>query len=298
MFLVAGEHMLEDKVVIVTGAGAGIGRAHALELASHGAIVVVNDVGDSRHDVVAEIEAAGGRAAADHTSVSDWDGVEALVAWTAAEFGRLDGVVNNAGILRDGMLTGATEADWDAVIAVHLKGTFALIRHACAHWRARAKAGDQVSGRVVNTTSGTGLFGNIGQTNYGAAKAGIANLTMIAAMEMERYGVTVNAVSPIARTAMTEGLPWIERDNDDEWDEYEPGNSSPVVAWLLSDAAHWLTGAVLRIEGSKVLRVQPWQVDETVAYTSRSGQMLEAAELDLGMRRAYRLAPDGRTRSS
>src|SRR5580704_4300231 len=213
--------LLDSKVAIVTGGGRGIGRAHCLALAAHGAAVVVNDPGSGLHGestgetpaeaVAAEITAAGGRAVADHSSVTDWAATEKLIALAVAEFGHLDVVVNNAGILRDRMLFSMTEDDFDAVIAVHLKGTFAMTRHACAYWREEAKRGTgkrggEVGGRIINTTSGTGLFGTVGQANYGAAKAGIISLTTIAAMEMARYGVTVNAISPIALTRMTDGI--------------------------------------------------------------------------------------------
>ncbi len=185
--------------------------------------------------VVLEIEKAGGTAVADGTSVTDWSGIRDLVARTVGDHGHLDAVVNNAGIVRDRMLTSLTEEDFDAVLAVHLKGTFTLTKHACDHWRSAAKAGGAVSGRVINTTSGTGLRGNLGQVPYGAAKAGIANLTLIAAMDMARYGVTVNAISPVAYTRMVATMPSMAGYVPDEtWDALDPGNSSPVVAWLAS----------------------------------------------------------------
>jgi NAD(P)-dependent dehydrogenase (short-subunit alcohol dehydrogenase family) len=294
--------MLDGRVVIVTGAGRGLGRSHALELASHGATVVVNDAGvDLRgeaagdgpaRDVVSEIEAAGGRAMPDTTSVTDFQGVRMLVERTVDAFGRLDGVVNNAGIVRDKMLTGMTEDDFDLVVAVHLKGTFNLTRHVGEHWRSVAKAGGDVTGRIVNTTSGTGLFGNVGQANYGAAKAAIANLTVISALEMERYGATANAISPLARTRMTESLPSMQAGSGG-WDRYSPANSSPVVAWLTSAESGWLSGAVLRIDGNTVQRVQSWQVDGRASYRSRTGERLAADELDKGMRMAFGLLPGG-----
>jgi NAD(P)-dependent dehydrogenase (short-subunit alcohol dehydrogenase family) len=294
--------ILDGRVVIVTGGGRGIGRSHALELAARGAAVVVNDVGvDLRgeatgggpaRDVVGEIEGAGGRAMPDATSVTDFNGVGALVERTVDTFGRLDGVVNNAGIVRDKMLTGMTEDDFDLVLAVHLKGTFNLTRHACEHWRSVGKAGGEVSGRIVNTTSGTGLFGNVGQANYGAAKAAIANLTVITAMEMERYGVTANAISPLARTRMTESLPTMQGGSGG-WDRYDPANSSPVVAWLTSIGSGWLSGAVLRVDGNTVQRVHGWEVDSRASYRSRTGERLEADELDKGIRMAFGLLPGG-----
>lgn len=294
--------MLDGRVVIVTGGGRGIGRSHALELAGRGATVVVNDVGVNLHGeatkdgpaggVVAEIEASGGRAMPDTTSVTDFDGVKSLVERTVDAFGRLDGVVNNAGIVRDKMLTSMTEDDFDLVLAVHLKGTFNLTRHVCEYWRSVAKAGAEVTGRIVNTTSGTGLFGNVGQANYGAAKAAVANLTVITAMEMERYGVTANAISPLARTRMTESLPSMQGGSGD-WDRYSPANSSPVVAWLTSVGSGWLSGSVLRIDGNTVQRVQAWRVDGRTSYRSRTGERLDADELDKGMRLAFGLLPGG-----
>jgi NAD(P)-dependent dehydrogenase (short-subunit alcohol dehydrogenase family) len=296
--------MLDGRVVIVSGGGRGIGRGHCLELASHGATVVVNDPGVGVHgeagdespadEVVREIEKSGGTAMADRTSVTDWDGVAKLVHTTVERFGRLDAVVNNAGILRDRMITSMSEEDFDLVIAVHLKGTFTLSKHACDHWRAAAKAGGQVTGRIINTTSGTGLFGNIGQSNYGAAKGGIVSLTVITAMEMERYGVTCNAISPIAITRMTQGIASPDRQHaEGEWDPMDPANQSPVVAWLASAASGWLTGAVLRIDGNTVQRVRPFEVDPVVQYRSRSGERLGATEIDAGMRRAYGIMPRG-----
>jgi NAD(P)-dependent dehydrogenase (short-subunit alcohol dehydrogenase family) len=191
------------------------------------------------------------------------------------------------------MLTGMSEEDFDQVIAVHLKGAFNLTRHACDHWRSVAKAGGEASGRIVNTTSGTGLFGNVGQANYGAAKAAIANLTVITAMEMDRYGVTANAISPIARTRMTEGLPSMQDDANGSWDRFDPANASPVVAWLASAGSGWLTGAVLRIDGNTVQKVRGWDVDPRASYRSRSGERLEATEMGRGMRLALGTLPSG-----
>jgi NAD(P)-dependent dehydrogenase (short-subunit alcohol dehydrogenase family) len=295
--------MLDDRVVIVTGGGRGLGRAHCLELGSHGATVVVNDLGvglrgeadeaSPADEVVAEIVRAGGQAHADGTSVSDFGATEKLVASTVERFGRLDAVVNNAGIVRDRMLTGMSEDDFDAVLAVHLKGTWNLSRHACSYWRDVVKSGNQVSARIVNTTSGAGLFGNVGQANYGPAKAAIASLTLITAMEMERYGVTANAISPLARTRMTSGLPVIGDDAPQGWDPYDPINASPVVAWLCSTRSGWLTGAILRINGNAVQRVHPWEVDTARTYIGPVGQAVDAADLDAGMRRAYGLSPAG-----
>jgi NAD(P)-dependent dehydrogenase (short-subunit alcohol dehydrogenase family) len=288
--------MLDGRVVIVTGGGRGLGRAHCLELAAHGATVVVNDLpggdeSDPAKEVVAEIEAAGGTAVVDPTSVSDFEAVGEMVAGTVEQFGRLDAVVNNAGILRDKMLTSMTEQDFDQVIAVHLKGSFSLTHHASLHWRALGKAGEPVSGRIVNTTSGAGLWGNIGQVNYATAKAGIVAMTTVTAMEMGRYGVTANVVSPIARTRMTADLSW---DGSGEgFDRLDPANTSPVVAWLTSAESGWLTGALLRVDGDTVMRVRGFEMDQAVRYRTGAGRQLDATKLDAGLRRAYGLLPGG-----
>jgi NAD(P)-dependent dehydrogenase (short-subunit alcohol dehydrogenase family) len=243
----------DGRVAIVTGAGRGIGRGHALELARQGARVVVNDLGGSVEGtgadagpaqlVVDEIRAAGGEAVANTDDVSDWSGAQRLVAGAIDAFGTLDIVVNNAGILRDRMLFNMDEAEWDAVIRVHLKGTFAPMRWAAEYWRAEHKAGRPVDARVINTSSTSGLFANPGQSNYGAAKSGIATLSIIAAKELGRYGVTVNAVAPGARTRMTEnlggGMPAPE---PGEWDQRAPDNIAPVVTWLASAESAGITG--------------------------------------------------------
>lgn len=283
--------LLAGRVAIVTGGGRGIGRSHCLELAGHGATVIVVDPGIARdggpepsspaEGVVAEIEAIGGTAVADHTSVTDFDGVGNLVRRTVDRFGRLDVVVNNAGFLRNGAITDLDEEGWDAVISVHLTGTFTVMRHACAYWRDQAEAGAAATGRVINTTSGAGLFGHLGQVNYSAAKAGIAVLTRVAAQEMAPFGVTVNAISPIARTRMTEESDAyrLPDPDPDGWDRFDPANSSPVVAWLASEASGWLTGAVLRVEGDTVLRVDPWSVDAESAFQPAPGQRLRVEDL-------------------
>jgi NAD(P)-dependent dehydrogenase (short-subunit alcohol dehydrogenase family) len=297
-----GMGILDGRVVIVTGGGRGLGRAHCLELARQGATVVVNDLGVGLQgqaedeatapadEVVGEIQAMGGTAVADATSVTDWDGMGALVTRTVERFGDLHAVVNNAGFIRDRMLVSMSEDDFDAVVAVHLKGSAALTKHACAYWRDRAKAGATVTGRVVLTTSGAGLFGNAGQANYSAAKGAIATLAMTVALEMHRYGVSANAISPIAATRM---LASIGRSGDEgaDWDRLDPANASPVVAWLCSEESGWLTGAVLRIDGNTVYRVRSWTVDD--GYTSKSGRALETDELGLAIRRLYGAAPTG-----
>jgi NAD(P)-dependent dehydrogenase (short-subunit alcohol dehydrogenase family) len=262
---------LSGKVAIVTGAGRGIGRGHALALAAAGAKVVVNDLGGSlagegadlspAQQVVAEIEAAGAEAVADGENVADFAGAGRLVQHALDAFGRLDILVNNAGILRDRMLVNMSEAEWDAVIAVHLKGHFATTRHAAAHWRELSKSGAEVKARVINTSSPSGVFGNIGQTNYGAAKAGIAAFTIIAAQELARYGVTVNCLAPNARTRMTEetfdmGAP------AEGWDPLDPANISPVVVALCADEAQDITGQCFHIWGGAVNALQPWDSGE------------------------------------
>jgi NAD(P)-dependent dehydrogenase (short-subunit alcohol dehydrogenase family) len=287
---------LDGRVVIVTGAGRGLGRQHALELARHGATVVVNDLGEGvsspADQVVAEIDAAGGVASADGASVTDFAAVGELVERTLKAYGRIDAVVNNAGIVRDRMITTMSEEDFDVVVAVHLKGTWNLTRHVCGHWRELAKAGGVVSGRIVNTTSGTGLFGNVGQSNYGAAKAAIANLTVITAMEMDRYGVTANAISPLARTRMTENLPAMQEPVEG-WDAYDPANASPVVAYLCSAASGWLSGNVLRVQGDTVQRLRPWEVDPHTIYRGAPGEPVDATALDRGLRVALGAFPRG-----
>ncbi|CAN5578741.1 SDR family oxidoreductase [soil metagenome] len=256
------------RVVIVTGAGRGIGREHALSLARHGAKVVVNDLGGNvdgtgddtspAEDVVAEIRGAGGEAVANGDSVSDWHGAERLINTAVETFGDLHGVVNNAGILRDRMLANMTEEEWDAVISVHLKGTFAPSRWAAAYWRERVKTGAPVSGRIINTTSVSGIYGNPGQTNYGAAKAGIAAFTTIAALELARYGVTVNAVAPVALTRMTEGL-GTAPETDAEREQRAPRWIAPIVTWLASKESAGVTGRVFEASGSVLAIAEGWR---------------------------------------
>jgi NAD(P)-dependent dehydrogenase (short-subunit alcohol dehydrogenase family) len=263
---------LEGKVAIVTGAGRGIGRAHALALAAAGATVVVNDLGvalsGEGHDdtpaqqVVQEIAAQGGAASANADNVADFAGAERLIKQAIDDFGRLDILVNNAGILRDRMLVNMTEQEWDSVIAVHLKGHFAPTRHAAAYWRERAKAGDDVKARVINTSSPSGVFGNVGQTNYGAAKAGIAAFTVIAAQELHRYGVTVNCLAPNARTRMTEETFDVSAPDPDEFDPLDPANMSPVVVALCADEAQEITGQVFHVWGGAVNALRGWSADE------------------------------------
>jgi NAD(P)-dependent dehydrogenase (short-subunit alcohol dehydrogenase family) len=251
---------LDGKAAIVTGAGRGIGRAEAILLAAEGAHVTVNDVdATAAAEVVAEIESAGGHGAADAHDVSTWAGAEAIVASVTDAHGHLDVLVNNAGILADAMSFSMTEQQWDDVIRVHLKGHFAPSHFAGVHWRERAKAGDdQVSGRIVNTASESGLYGLVGQANYAAAKAGIAAMTITLGRELRKYGVTVNAVAPRARTRMTETVLGDLRPAEGEFDEWDPANIAPVVAWLASDDAADVTGQVLVVNGDKVHLMSGW----------------------------------------
>ena len=270
---------LDGKVAVVTGAGRGIGREHALALARAGAKIVVNDLGASlagegtdagpAHDVVSEIQALGGEAVADGENVADFAGAKRLIDGAVAAFGRLDILVNNAGILRDRMLVNMDEQEWDAVIEVHLKGHFAPTRHAAAHWRERSKAGDRVTARVINTSSPSGVFGNVGQLNYGAAKAGIVGFTLIAAQELQRYGVTVNAIAPNARTRMTEAAFGEIPAPEDGFDPADPANNSPIVVALCADEAQDITGQVFFIYGGVVNMLTGWQAGELFARDER-----------------------------
>jgi NAD(P)-dependent dehydrogenase (short-subunit alcohol dehydrogenase family) len=263
--------LLAGKVAVVTGAGRGIGREHALALARAGAKVVVNDLGGSLHGegsdpgpaqaVADEIRAAGGEAAANVDDVSDFSAAERLIAQAVQTFGRLDILVNNAGIIRDRMLVNMEEDEWDAVIRVHLKGHFACTRHAAVHWRERSKAGEEVRGRVINTSSPSGVFGNVGQTNYGAAKAGIAMFTIIAAQELGRYGVTVNCLAPNARTRMTEALLAGREPPEEGLDPLDPAHATPIVVALCADEAQDITGQVFYVYGGAVNRLRPWEPD-------------------------------------
>ncbi len=275
--------LLEGRVAIVTGAGRGIGRAHALELARQGAKVVVNDYGvslagekeESPADaVVAEIKALGGEAVTNGADVADFADAEAMVRQAIDTFGGLDILVNNAGFVRDRMLVNTSEEEWDAVIRVHLKGHFAPLRHAGAYWRAEAKEGRQRAARVINTSSGAGLQGSIGQTTYSAAKAGIAGMTLVAAAEMGRYGVTVNAIAPVAQTRMTEGA-------FDTSAMALPEDNSPVVAWLASEEAGDVTGRVIEIDGGQICLEQGW----THGPKLDAGRRWEAADVGDAVRK-------------
>lgn len=248
------------RVVVVTGAGQGLGREHALALAAEGAAVVVNDLGAAAEEVAAEIAARGGTAVADLGDVSDWGYAEALIHRAVEEFGALHALVNNAGVNRDRMLVSMSEEDWDFVLRVDLKGHAAPLRHAAAYWRQLAKQGRPVAARIVNTSSGAGLMGSVGQGNYGAAKAGIAALTVVAAAELARYGVTVNAIAPSARTPMTEAV-FAERMRAPEagFDAMHPGNVSPLVVWLASAGSGAVSGRVFEVEGGAISVADGWQ---------------------------------------
>jgi NAD(P)-dependent dehydrogenase (short-subunit alcohol dehydrogenase family) len=267
--------LLEGKVAIVTGSGRGIGREEALLLAKHGAKVVVNDLGahfdgtgaataTPAQDVVAEIKKAGGQAVANGDSVSDYKSAKKIIDCAIDTFGKLNIVVNNAGILRDRMIFNMAEEDWDAVIAVHLKGTFNMCRHASEYWREEHKKGNVLNGRIINTSSDAGLLGNVGQSNYGACKAAVAAMAIIIGQEMKKYGVTANAIAPVARTRLTvDATPSTAAlmggpVGEGQFDMFDPANIAPLVAWLASDDAAKCNGQVFRVGGSSVWPMKGW----------------------------------------
>jgi NAD(P)-dependent dehydrogenase (short-subunit alcohol dehydrogenase family) len=290
--------LCEDRVAIVTGAARGVGREHALALAKHGAKVVVNDLGGAvdgsgadtspAQQVVDEIKAAGGDAIVNGDDVGSFDGAKSMVDQAINTFGKLDILVNNAGILRDRMLVNMTEEEWDSVIHVHLKGTFAPMRHAAAYWRAMSKQSDgPVFGRVINTSSTSGIYGNVGQTNYGAAKAGIASLTIIAARELKRFGVTVNAVSPTAYTRMTD---YLREYTEEDKEVRDPRWVSPTVVYLASEDAGDITGRVIQAGAGRVAVCEGWrrgaevdQMDDVVALGLEIRRMAGEVRKNSGM---------------
>lgn len=271
--------VLDGRVAVITGAGRGIGREHALLFAREGASVVVNDLGGSNagegadagpaQQVVEEIRAEGGKAVANTDNVAQWDGAKNLVDQAISEFGAFDVVINNAGILRDGFIAGLEESQWDAVIAVHLKGHFNVLRHAAAYWKDQSKAGKQPNAAVVNTASASGVtLPNAGQANYGAAKAGIAALTLVAAEELERYGVRVNAIAPMARTRLTLATPgmgaiFAAEVGEGEFDAFSPANISPLVAYLATDKCP-VTGKVFAVQGGAISELGGWHDVKTI----------------------------------
>ncbi|QYU68691.1 SDR family NAD(P)-dependent oxidoreductase [Leptolyngbya sp. 15MV] len=281
--------LCDGRVVVVTGAGRGVGRAYALMLAAEGARVVVNDLGGSTagdgsdtapaHSVVEEIRAAGGEAIADASDVADWDQAAGLIETAIARFGALDVLINNAGILRDRMLVNMSEADWDAVIRVHLKGTFAPTHHAANYWRLESKAGRARDARIINTTSASGLWGNIGQGNYAAAKAGIASLTLVAARELQRIAVTVNAIAPRAESRMTEGLTEL---TDEARARRDPEWIAALVTWLASPAAADISGRVFEAWGNGYAIAQGWQHGPIMPATRDPGQVEQGLRHILG----------------
>jgi NAD(P)-dependent dehydrogenase (short-subunit alcohol dehydrogenase family) len=290
--------LCEGRVAIVTGAGRGVGREHALLLAAHGAKVVVNDIGagvdgagrdaSPASEVVAAIKKAGGEAVTNGEDVSVWKGAKAMIDAAIAHFGKLDVLINNAGILRDRMLTNMDESEWDSVIQVHLKGTFAPSRHAAAYWRDESKKiGGPVKGRIINTSSTSGIYGNVGQTNYGAAKAGIAAFTIIAARELRRYGVTVNAISPTALTRMTEGLRQL---TPEESAIRHPKWVSPTVVYLASEEAQDITGRVIQAGLGRIAVCEGWrrgaevgQVADPATAGSLVREMIAKVRMNSGM---------------
>jgi NAD(P)-dependent dehydrogenase (short-subunit alcohol dehydrogenase family) len=285
---------LDGKVAIVTGAGTGLGRSHALSLAAEGATVITNNrVSDpqapaSAEAVAGEIVAAGGSAEPDTTSVQDWDAVGAMVARTVERFGRLDIVVNNAGVLEWELIADISEAQFDTLMEINFKGAFALTHHACGHWRAASAENGPVGGRLINVASGVGLFGFPRGGLYGASKGATISMTMVCAMEMRRYGVTANLIWPEARTRMGKGI-FPDAPEDGSFDGYDPANISPLVAYLASDQAGWLTGQIVYIQGNRIWRMSSWQVSG--AYTTADGGRFSVAELGHALPMLYGTLP-------
>ncbi len=262
----------KDRVVIITGAGGGLGRQYALAFAAEGAKIVVNDINKSAaQKVVDEIVAAGGTAIANYSDITNYVDSANAVKDAVAAFGDLHIVVNNAGICRDKMFASMSEADWDAVISVHLKGHFCICSHAVQYWRNESKAGKKVDARIINTSSGAGLQGSVGQSNYAAAKGGIASLTLVQAAELARYGITSNALAPAARTGMTEGVfaDMMKTPEDGSFDYYDPANVSPLVVWLGSAQSAHVTGRVFEVEGGKISIADGWRTGSVQDKKSR-----------------------------
>ena len=275
----------QDRVVIITGAGGGLGRGHALEFAKEGACVVVNDINkEAAEKVTEEIKAAGGKAIANTSDITNYDDSANAVKEATDAFGDLHVVLNNAGVNRDRMFASMTEAEWDTIMAVHLKGHFCITSHAVQYWRAQAKAGNAVSGRIINTTSGAGLQGSIGQSNYAAAKAGICALTLNQAAELGRYGITANAIAPAARTGMTTAVEAMaermKAPDDGSFDYWDPQNVSPLLVWLGSEAGGEITGRIFEAEGGKISIADGWRSTEGVD----KGAKWEAGEIGDAMK--------------
>jgi len=282
----------DGRVVIVTGAGNGLGKAYALGLAAEGAKVVVNDLGVGTHGeageskgaaqkVVDEIRAAGGKAVANTDDVTDWDAGKRIVHTALDAFGDLHAVVNNAGFVRDRMFVSCTPEEWDAVLRVHLRGHFCTARHAAEYWRAQQKAGKTVDARIINTTSGAGLQGSVGQSAYSTAKGGIATLTLVQAAELGRYGITANALAPNARTRMTATGGFDMDPKPDEFDVFAPENTAPLVAWLASTDSRGVTGQVFELKGGKIFLSEGW----TDSPAEDKGARWTASELGAVVRR-------------
>jgi NAD(P)-dependent dehydrogenase (short-subunit alcohol dehydrogenase family) len=276
-----GNGICDGRVVIITGGARGLGRAHALAFAAEGAKVVINDIGveldgsgggsGPAGEVVEEIRAAGGEAIANGADVADWEQSKAMIDQAVESFGRLDIVVNNAGVVRDRMFANATEEEFDFVTRVHLKGHFCVARHAASYWRDQKKAGQEVDARIINTSSGAGLQGSVGQSVYSAAKAGIATLTLIQAAELGRYGVTANAIAPSARTRMTEGVftDKMAAVGEGSFDEQAPENVSPLVVWLASPEAREVTGRIFEVSGGRICVSDGWRDDAEIDKGAR-----------------------------
>lgn len=275
-------NIAKDRVVIITGAGGGLGAAYAKALAAEGAKVVVNDINrDAAQSTVDAIKATGGDAIVNTSDITSYEDSANAVKQAIDTYGDLHAVVNNAGICRDRMFASLTEADWDAVIAVHLKGHFCISSHAVHYWRDRSKQGEKVEARIVNTSSGAGLNGSVGQSNYAAAKGGIASLTLNQAAELRRYGVTANALAPAARTGMTEDVfaDMMKKPEGGGFDYYDPANVAPLVVWLCSEASAGVTGRVFEVEGGKISIADGWRTTQGVD----KGARWEAGELSAAM---------------